>query len=78
MNITNRYCQAGTACGFTLVEMMITIAVVGVLIAIALPSYSESPRARRMTTDTNKIVSDVELTQGKTIDASATEYLSEH
>ena len=35
--------------GFTLIEVMITIGVVAILAAIAVPSYSESVRRSRIT-----------------------------
>src|SRR5450830_261694 len=35
--------------GFTLIELMITVAVIGILTAIALPSYSEYVRKSRRT-----------------------------
>ena len=36
-----------TAQGFTLIELMITVAVVGILAAIAYPSYNEHVRKTR-------------------------------
>jgi type IV pilus assembly protein PilE len=41
---TRRFRQC---CGFTLIELMITVAVVGILASIALPSYQEYVRKSR-------------------------------
>lgn len=47
--------------GFTLIELMVTIAVVAVLGTIALPSFSTSIRNSRVTTDSNELLTAVNL-----------------
>lgn len=46
--------------GFTLIEVMITVAIVAILAAIALPSYSEYVRRARIT-DAVSVLSDMRL-----------------
>lgn len=41
--------------GFTLVELMVSLAVLGVLLAIGIPSFQETIRNQRMTSDANKL-----------------------
>ncbi len=47
--------------GFTLIELLVTIAVVAVLGTIALPSFSTSIRHSRVTTDSNELLTAVNL-----------------
>jgi type IV fimbrial biogenesis protein FimT len=47
-------CPAG---GFTLVELMVTIAVVAIMVAIAVPSFDTLMQRNRMATAANEIVS---------------------
>ena len=53
--------------GFTLVELMITIAVAAVLLAIALPSFQQSLRSNRVATATNEMIGALSLARSEAI-----------
>lgn len=47
--------------GFTLIELMVTIAIVAILLAVALPSFQGSMRSNRVATSTNELISTIAL-----------------
>jgi type IV fimbrial biogenesis protein FimT len=47
------------AAGFTLMELMITVVIAGILLMIAVPSFDEMIRGNRLTTETNDFISAV-------------------
>lgn len=55
------------AAGFTLVELMIVIAVAAVLLAIALPSFQSVLRSNRVATATNEMIATLSLARGEAI-----------
>lgn len=63
-----RYTSQGKG-GFTLIELMIVVLVVGILTSIALPQYTRSLKRAKLTEG---------MTLGKTIYDSAVRYLSEN
>jgi type IV fimbrial biogenesis protein FimT len=57
--------------GFTLVELMVTLAVVAVLVGIGFPSFNASMRSSRVTTQANAILSAVNLARSEAIKTNA-------
>lgn len=53
--------------GFTLVELMIVVAVVAILTAIGLPSFSATIRANRIATRTNALIAAVSLARSEAV-----------
>lgn len=58
------------ASGFTLVELMITLAVSGVMLSIAVPSFQNIVLNSRITTETNRIISDIQLARSEAMKRS--------
>lgn len=53
--------------GFTLVELMIAVAVVAILLALALPSFQGSMRSNRVATTSNELLGSLSLARTEAI-----------
>lgn len=54
-------------CGFTLVELMITLAIAGILLTIGVPSFQNMIRTNRTVTNTNNLVTALNLARSEAI-----------
>lgn len=57
--------------GFTLIEMMITITVAAILLAVAIPSFQTTINNLRVVTQTNELVTDLILAKSEAIKRGA-------
>lgn len=53
--------------GFSLIELMVVIAIVAILAALALPTFQQSIRANRVTTGTNEMIASLSLARSEAI-----------
>lgn len=58
---------AGGVAGFTLVELVITIAVVAILVALATPSFTSVINSNRLTAQANNLVADLQLARSEAV-----------
>jgi type IV fimbrial biogenesis protein FimT len=63
--------MTGSAAGFTLVELMVVLAVVGLLAATAAPSFQGAVTSRRLESGTIQIVNAIRLARAEAIKRSA-------
>lgn len=57
--------------GFTLIELMVTIAIVAIMAAIAFPSFSETLRRNYVSTTTNELLGSIALARSEAIRSNA-------
>jgi len=51
--------------GFTLIELIVAVGVAGIVMGIAIPSFQSSIKNNRITSETNRLVSDIQLARSE-------------
>lgn len=69
--LKKRPCLAGLR-GFTLIELMVTIAIVAILATVAAPSFNEAILGSRLTAFANNFVASAQLARSEAIKRNAT------
>ncbi len=64
--------RSWTQSGFSLIELMVAIAVLTILLSLAVPSFSTVIKNNRMTTLTNQLVLDLNLARSEAVKRGAT------
>jgi type IV fimbrial biogenesis protein FimT len=62
-----KVCRATSPGGFTVVELMVVVAIVAILAAIALPNFSSSMRSSRVTSQTNDFLTAINLARTEAV-----------
>lgn len=66
-----RWGASGRAAGFTIVELMITVAVASILLAVAIPSFNQMIVSGRLTAQANEMVAALTLARSEAIKRNA-------
>ena len=64
--------RAYLAQGFTLIELMITLVILGILTSLALPSFQELMNNNRIASETNGLVADLSLARNEALNMGDT------
>lgn len=65
--MADRQFLVGRGRGFSVIELMITVAVVAILVAVALPSFQQSMRSNRVSTASNELITSVNLARSEAL-----------
>jgi type IV fimbrial biogenesis protein FimT len=68
---TARHRAWGSGAGFTLVELVITVAVASVLLAMAVPSFNQMIISSRLTAQSNDMLAAINLARSEAIKRNA-------
>lgn len=64
--------QRSSVYGFTLVELMVTLSVAAIMITMAVPSFTSMTKNNRLTTQTNQLVTALNLARSEAINRRTT------
>lgn len=63
------------AAGFTLIELMVTIGIAAILLALALPTFTESIRSNRVSTATNQMLATINFARAEALRSKSTAHV---
>lgn len=75
MKMSSLHKRAAASSGFTLLELMIALTIIGVLLAIAAPSFREAMMNVRISAQTNDLMADLALARSEAVKRNQTVYL---